>query len=329
MLPTTPGRAAMASTGVDESGIIAGSDGGLRLCGRAPDKPDPQRSEPSQRDGEMSLTCFDLQIENRVARLTLNQPERLNTMNPQLWRELESVLERLQREAPARALVIASTGKHFTAGMALDSFGSSIALDDSDAAARANIAETLSDMQRAFDRLAGLRMPVIAAIQGGCVGGGVDMIAACDIRYCTTDAFFCIQEINIGMAADLGTLQRLPKLMPEALVRELAYTGRRLPAARAQSAGLVNEVFDSQPAMLEAALATAREIAARPPVAIWATKQAIDYARDHSVADGLRQMGWLQSGLWDTAAVAEAIRARTEKREPEFTDLKPLRFFAD
>ncbi|NLD69956.1 MAG: enoyl-CoA hydratase [Limnobacter sp.] len=277
----------------------------------------------------MTRNTMELQIEERVARLTLNRPEQMNTMNPEFWRELEGVLDKLQRDAPARVLLIDSTGKHFTAGMALDSFGTSISLDDSSAQSRANIAPMLADMQRAFDRLAQLRMPVIAAIQGGCVGGGVDMVTACDIRYCTADAFFCIQEINVGMAADLGTLQRLPKLIPEGIVRELAYTGRRLPAYRALSTGLVNEVFDTQQAMLEAAMQTALEIAARPPVAVWATKQAIDYARDHSVADGLRQMGWLQAGMWDTAAVAEAIEARSERRAAEFADLQPLRFFSD
>jgi len=272
---------------------------------------------------------MELSIEDRVARLTLSRPEQMNTMSPVFWRDLEGALDKLQRDAPARALVIDSTGKHFTAGMALDSFDSSIALDDSSAQSRANIAEVLTDMQRAFDRLAQLRMPVIAAIQGGCVGGGVDMVAACDIRYCTADAFFCIQEINIGMAADLGTLQRLPKLIPEGVVREYAYTGRRMPAYRALAVGLVNEVFDTQEAMLEAAMQTAMEIAARPPVAVWATKQAIDYARDHPVADGLRQMGWLQAGMWDTGAVVEAIQARSERRAPEFPDLKPLRYFGD
>ena len=277
----------------------------------------------------MTRNTMELQIEERVARLTLNRPEQMNTMNPEFWRELEGVLDKLQRDAPARVLLIDSTGKHFTAGMALDSFGTSISLDDSSAQSRANIAPMLADMQRAFDRLAQLRMPVIAAIQGGCVGGGVAMVTACDIRYCTADAFFCIQEINVGMAADLGTLQRLPKLIPEGIVRELAYTGRRLPAYRALSTGLVNEVFDTQQAMLEAAMQTALEIAARPPVAVWATKQAIDYARDHSVADGLRQMGWLQAGMWDTAAVAEAIEARSERRAAEFADLQPLRFFSD
>lgn len=270
-----------------------------------------------------------LQIADRVARLTLDRPDTLNTMSPAFWGELDDVLARLQRHAPARALVIDSTGRHFSAGMSLDAFGSSVALDDSSAASRANIAPMLVDMQRTFDRLAELRMPVLAAIQGGCIGGGVDLVCACDMRYCTSDAFFCIQEINLGMAADLGTLQRLPKLIPEGAVRELAYTGRRLPAARAYALGLVNDVFETQEAMLTEVMQVAREIAARAPVAVWASKQAIDYARDHGVADGLKQMGWLQSGVWDTAAVGEAIRARAEKRDPSYDDLEPLRYFGD
>jgi enoyl-CoA hydratase len=272
---------------------------------------------------------FRFEIVDRVARLTLNRPEAFNTMSPSFWRELDEVLERLQHEAPARALVIDSTGRHFSAGMSLEAFGSSISLDDSRAVSRANIPLLLAGMQRTFDRLAELRMPVIAAVQGGCIGGGVDLVCACDLRYCTSDAFFCVQEINIGLAADLGTLQRLPKLVPEGVARELAYTGRRLPAARALAVGFVNDLFETQEAMLDEVMNVAREIAAKPPVAVWATKQAIDYARDHPVADGLRQMGWLQSGLWDNEAVAEAIRARAEKREPSFPDLEPLRPFAD
>ena len=169
-------------------------------------------------------------------------------------------------------------------------------------------------MQATFTRLETLRIPVIAAIQGGCIGGAVDMVTACCIRYATADAFFCIQEINIGMVADVGTLQRLPKLVPLGVVKELAYTGRRLPAQKALGYGLVNEVFDTQEAMVAAALQCAREIAAKPPVAIWGTKQVIHYARDHSVDDSLKQMGWIQGAIWSNAHVREAVTAMKEKR---------------
>lgn len=279
----------------------------------------------------MPYQCFTLAVTDKVAHLVMNRPAALNTLQPVWWRELAAILNGLQSGAPARALVVSSTGKHFTAGMALDVFGADggITLDDASAGGRANIAPQLADMQRVFDQLEQLRMPVIAAIHGGCIGGGVDMACACDIRLASADAFFCIQEINIGMTADLGTLQRLPKLIPEGVVHELAYTGRRLPAQRALALGLVNEVFESQPAMVEAALQMAREIAAKPPVAIWGSKQAIHYARDHSTQDALQQMGWLQSGIWHSANLHEAFLAKQQGRAPEFEDLPPLRSFAD
>ena len=279
----------------------------------------------------MTYQCFTLTIADKVAHLVLNRPAALNTMQPVMWRELTGILQMLQREAPARALVISSTGKHFTAGMALDVFGTDagISLNDGSAGGRANIAPQLMDMQQAFNLIEQLRMPVIAAIQGGCIGGGVDMVCACDIRLATADAFFCIQEINIGMTADLGTLQRLPKLIPEGIVHELAYTGRRLPAQRALAVGLVNEVFDTQELMVQAALQMAREIAEKPPVAIWGTKQAIHYARDHSTHDALQQMGWLQSGIWRTGNLVEAFLAKQQGRVPQFDDLPPLKSFAD
>ncbi|HEY0845651.1 MAG TPA: enoyl-CoA hydratase-related protein [Noviherbaspirillum sp.] len=279
----------------------------------------------------MSYQCIDFSITNKIAHLVLNRPAALNTMQPVLWRELTEVVQKLQREGSARALVISSTGKHFTAGMALDVFGADtgIALNDGSAGGRANIAVMLTDMQQAFNLIEQLRMPVIAAIQGGCIGGGVDMICACDIRLATKDAFFCIQEINIGMTADLGTLQRLPKLIPEGIVHELAYTGRRLPAQRALAVGLVNDVFDTQEAMVEAAMQMAREIAEKPPVAIWGSKQAIHYARDHSTHDALQQMGWLQSGIWRTGNLVESFMAKQQGRAPQFDDLPPLHSFTE
>ena len=277
----------------------------------------------------MTYQCFALNIENRIAHLVLNRPAALNTMQPVFWRELEQIANYLERDAPARVLVISSTGKHFTAGMALDVFQSSIALDDKSAVARANIMPMMADMQRAFTALEKLRMPVIAAIHAGCLGGGVDMISACDIRLATEDAFFTIHEINIGMVADMGTLQRLPKLIPEGVVHELAYTGRRLGAQRALAVGLVNDVFPTQEAMLAAAMRMAAEIAQKPPVAVWGSKQAIHYARDHATDDALRQMGWLQSGIWQTSNLMEAALAKKDGRAPEYADLKPLTWFGD
>jgi enoyl-CoA hydratase len=275
------------------------------------------------------MDCFSLTQDGHVAHLVLNRPEAMNTMHPQFWRELDAALTTLHREGKARALVLSSTGKHFSAGMALETFGSAIAMDDSSPEGRAAMFDMLGDMQATFTKLETLRIPVIAAIQGGCIGGAVDMVTACCIRYASADAFFCIQEINIGMVADVGTLQRLPKLVPLGVVKELAYTGRRLPAQKALAYGLVNEVFDTHEALVAGALQCAREIAAKPPVAVWGTKQVIHYARDHSVDDALRQMGWVQGAIWSNAHVRESIAAMKAKREGDFTQLAPLASFRE
>ena len=276
-----------------------------------------------------ALTCFTLSTTAQVAHLVLNKPEALNTMHPTFWRELDTVLAHLHQTGTARALVISSTGKHFSAGMALETFGGAITMDDQSPEGRAAIFDLLTDMQATFTRLENLRIPVIAAIHGGCIGGAVDMVTAGCIRYATQDAFFCIQEINIGMVADVGTLQRLPKLIPEAVVKELAYTGRRLGADKALGYGLVNAVFDTPEALLAGALQCAAEIAAKPPVAIWGTKQAIHYTRDHSVHDALEQMGWLQGAIWSNTHVRESVAAMKEKRAGQFTPLSALVGFSE
>ncbi|MEN9864467.1 MAG: hypothetical protein RL748_57 [Pseudomonadota bacterium] len=278
----------------------------------------------------MSYQCFHFSINNKVAHLVLSRPEALNTMQPVFWRELTAIVQDLQQNASARALVISSTGKHFTAGMALDVFSSgSVKIDESSAVGRANMGPMLLQMQHTFNLLEQLRMPVIAAIHGGCIGGGVDMICACDIRLACVDAYFTIQEINIGMVADVGTLQRLPKLIPEGVVHELAYTGRRLTAQRALAVGLVNEVFVSHAEMVEAALKMAEEIAQKPPIAIWGSKQAIHYARDHSTHDALQHMAVLQAGIWQSSNLMESFFAKQQGRPGNFDDLQPLQSFAD
>ncbi len=276
-----------------------------------------------------NLHYFSFSTNEQIAHLVLNRPEAMNTMTPTFWRELDEVLTHIQRDGTARALVISSTGKHFSAGMSLDTFSNAIQMNDQSPEGRAAIFDSLTDLQATFTKLESLRIPVIVAIQGGCIGGAVDMVTACCIRYATKDTFFCIQEINIGMVADVGTLQRLPKLMPEAVVKELAYTGRRLKADKALMYGLVNEVFETNGEMLAAAMQCAKEIASKPPIAIWGTKQAIHYTRDHTVEDSLKQMGWLQGAIWSNAHVREAIVAAKEKRTAQFPALAPLTPFSD
>jgi len=275
------------------------------------------------------MHCFSLLTENQVAHLVLNQPETMNTMNPTFWRELDDTLTKIHKDGTTRVLVISSTGKHFSAGMSLEAFGDAIAMDDQSQEGRAAIYDFLNDMQSTITKLETLRIPVIAAIQGGCIGGALDLVTACCIRYASAESFFCIQEINIGMVADIGTLQRLPKLVPLGLVKELAYTGRRLTAEQAKTHGLVNDVLDTPAQALEAAIQCAREIAEKAPIAIWGTKQAVHYARDHSVDDALRQMSLLQGVIWSNQNIAEAVLAKKERRLSTFPGLSRLNQFAE
>jgi len=280
----------------------------------------------------LSYSCFDLEIRDQVAQLVLNRPTELNTMTRAFWSELPHALRALDAEGKARVVVISSTGKHFSAGMdlsVLSGQGAAGLPTKELGRVREALRRTVLELQDSFNALEQIRMPVLAAIQGGCIGGGVDMVSACDARYCTKDAFFCVQEINLGMVADVGTLQRLPRLIPSGMVRELAYTGRRLPALRAREIGLVNEVYDDASAMLAGVMQIAREIAQRSPLAIHGTKEMLNYTRDHSVQDSLSYMAAWQSGMFQPADMAECFSAKNEGRQPVFEDLVPLRKFSE
>ncbi len=184
----------------------------------------------------MTYECFEVTTVGKIAHVQMSRGESLNTMIPSFWRELPEIINGISDEGKARAIVISSTGRHFCAGMDLAVFtGGGLSGEGKTEKGRQN-AITRSGalhLQESFNCLERSRMPVLTAIHGGCVGGAVDMVTAADMRYATADAWFCIQEINIGMTADVGTLQRLPKLVPEGIVRELAYTGRRMSAQRA------------------------------------------------------------------------------------------------
>lgn len=276
-------------------------------------------------DLTFSPTCFALTRDGGVAHLVLDRPEALNAMNAAFWRELPAIVGALDAEGGTRALVISSTGRHFSAGMDLSLFGEGADLDTSDTMARERFRQQLRALQRVFETIAQARFPVLAAVHGGCIGGAVDLVTACCLRYATHDAFFAIQEIAIGMMADVGTLQRLPKQLPEAVVRELAYTGDRLPAARAERLGFVNGLFDSHEALVAGTLEVARRIASRAPLAVAASKEMISYARDHPVADAFAMLNALQPGIFDPADIRTAIAAQRAGTQPRFADLPPIR----
>ena len=218
--------------------------------------------------------------------------------------------------------MISSTGRHFSAGMALDVFaGDDLMLAVGTARERLAFQRSLARLMDCFSALDEARFPVVCAIQGGCIGGALDLATACDIRLCSADAFFTVQEISIGMAADLGVLQRLPKIVPQGVAREMTYTGDRLGAERALQVGLVNAVLPDAAALHEGALTLARTIAAKSPLAIAGSKLALNHARDHSTAAALEQMTLLQSAIFDTGEMATAIAAWKAKGNAEFEAL--------
>jgi enoyl-CoA hydratase len=275
----------------------------------------------------MAYSMFDYSVADQVATIRFNRPDKLNVMSLPFWQELVDVFAEIDEAPAVRAAIIASTGKHFTAGLDLAAFAGFAAAATTGERGRLGeqMRRSVLEMQETMSAIERCRVPVLAAIQGGCIGGGVDMVSACDMRYCTADAFFCIQEINIGMTADVGTLQRLPHLIPAGMVRELAYTGRRLPAAEALRIGLVNKVYDDQASMLADLAVIAAEIAAKSPLAITGTKRVLEYTRDHSVADSLEYMATWQAGMFLTEDLMIQAMANQSKSKPAFEDLLPPR----
>ena len=273
----------------------------------------------------MPYTTFELVTEQHVAHLRLCRPAQRNTMTAAFFSELAAAFAEIDGRTDVRAVLLSSTGKHFTAGLDLMEFASLLSQVPSGDRGRTSeqLRRLVLQMQECFSAIERCRVPVLAAVQGGCIGGGVDLISACDLRYCSEEAFFTIAEINIGITADLGTLQRLPKLIPDGVARELAYTGRRLEAARAYQLGLVSAVAPTHEALLETALGVAREIAARSPLAIAGTKEVLRYSREHSVEDGLRYVATWQAGMLFTSDVLEQLMANQEKRPAVFDELLP------
>jgi enoyl-CoA hydratase len=270
---------------------------------------------------------FNVTLENKVAHVQFSRPDAMNSMDKAFWLELPQCMRDIESQTDARVIVISSTGKHFSAGMDLGVFSDSSTMPQSKDPSR--MAESLRrlvlQLQATLSSLEEIRLPVLTAIQGGCIGGALDLVCAADSRYCTADAYFTIKETELGMTADVGTLQRLPKLIPAGIVKELAFTGRKFTAQEAQQFGLVNRVYDDQESMLSGVMEIAVQIAANSPLAVTGCKEMLNYSRDHSVEDSLKYMATWQAGMFRPNDMMKTFQAKAMKTQPEYDDLLPIK----
>ena len=262
-----------------------------------------------------------------VAHVELAREDRLNAMDEAMFARIGDSFRALAADSGVRAIVLSGRGRHFTAGIDLHYAAGQFAAAGESPADAGRAAERrlrhILWLQEAFSAVENVRVPVIAAIHGGCVGAGVDLASACDLRLLAADAYFQIAEIDLAITADLGTLQRLTHLLPAGIVRELAYTGRRMEAEEALRLGLVNRIAPDRESLLAAAIELARTIAAKSPLAVAGTKMSLNYSRGRPIEEGLRQVALWNAATLASADLPTAVRARLDKSDPRFADLEP------
>jgi enoyl-CoA hydratase len=272
-------------------------------------------------DADAGYRSLTVEIADHVAEVVLRGPGKGNAMGPDFWREMPLVFEALDGDERVRAVLIRGAGGHFSYGLDLPAMlgeMTPLLTGEALAAVRTRLLDVIGAMQRACDRVAACRKPVVAAIAGRCVGGGVDLAAACDVRLCSSSASFSVREVRLAMVADMGSLQRLPRIIGDGATRELAFTGKDIDAARALRIGLVSDVLDGEEALLAAARATVRAIADNPPLAVQGIKQVMNYCDGKPVSDGQRYVAVWNAAFLQSKDLMEAFAAFLEKRRPEW-----------
>ena len=268
------------------------------------------------------LSTIAIELTDGVAEIRLNRAERSNAMNEEMWQELRMAFGWADATPAVRVVILSGAGRNFCAGIDLAMLGGvaeAVAHRDG-ARSREALRRLILDLQDCLSSIERCRKPVLAAIQGACIGGAIDLVSCCDMRYAASGAQFSVREIDVGMTADVGTLQRLPRLVPDGIVRELAYTGRNVEAGEAQRIGLVNCVFETQEALLAGVRQLAQGVAAKSPLAIRGIKEMLNYGRDHSIADGLNYIATWNAAMLMSADLNESMLAMREKRLPKFAD---------
>jgi len=270
----------------------------------------------------MTYEHFKYTVENKVANVVINRPEKVNSFNEITWKELKAIFERIDQDPEVRVAVLSGEGKLFCAGIDLQMLMSVKNVENIECVGRRSekILRFIQGLQDNINAIEKCSKPVLAAIHNGCIGGGVDIVAACDLRYCSDDAYFTIKEIDMGMVADLGTLQRLPKFVKPAVVAEMAFTGRKVGAVEAKEIGLVNNHFSDKESMLAEVHKIAETIASKSPISIRGTKEILRHTRDHSVADGLHHMAVWNSAMLLSDDLTAAFMAAMSKQTPTFKD---------
>ena len=270
----------------------------------------------------MDYTSFLVSITDHIAEVRFNRPDKANALHAPAWEELRTIFTGLADNPAVRVVILSGEGRHFCAGIDLTMLMSinQQMQDSCEGRKRERLRKHILYLQSCIQAIEDCPVPVLAAVQGGCIGGGLDIISACDMRYASTEAYFTIKEVDMGMVADLGTLQRLPKLISDGLAREMAYTGRKVGAAEAQACGLVNQVFDDPAALAAGVRALAATIAAKSPLSIRGTKEMLLHARDHSVAEGLNYIATWNAGMILSEDLAKAFQASLSKQPPVFRD---------
>ncbi len=265
--------------------------------------------------------AFRVELQEKIAHVVIDRPDKINAMNAAFWEELVQIFQWIDDTDAVRVVVISGAGKHFSSGIDLMMLAALAQQLGKDVGRNARVMRrTILRLQGSFNAVDNCRKPVLAAIQGYCIGGAIDLVSACDMRYCASDAQFSIKEIDMGMAADVGTLQRLPRIIGDGIMRELAYTGRMVDAQEALRIGLVNRVFETYDTLLAGVMDIARAIAAKSPVAVRGTKEMIRYMRDHRVDDGLEYVATWNAAMLQSADLRVAMMAHMNKQNPEFAD---------
>ena len=265
--------------------------------------------------------AFRIELVGKIAHVQINRPDKVNAMNADFWREIIEIFQWVDDNDAVRVVVLSGAGKHFSSGidlMLLASVGAQLGKDVGRNATA--LRRKILELQASFNAVDNCRKPVLAAIQGYCIGGAIDLVSACDMRYCTVDAQFSIKEVDMGMAADVGTLQRLPRIIGDGMMRELAFTGRTIDGAEALRINLVNRTYASQEELLAGVFEIAGEIASKSPIAIRGTKHMIRYMRDHRVDDGLEYVANWNGAMLQSADLRVAMAAHMSKQKPEFAD---------